>query len=938
MGSAIRLAVLGLALAVVLACGGDAGDPRSSDAVRETLVERLIVEDPQVLLDRGKLFKKQPIFTWKLDSAAAIAPWQTRGLASARLGRGQWVLKAAGGDPRLVRPVKIDASELHLLEVTLSGLRKGKATIFWAKSGEEFSEEKSLTVAPPKGRRQRPFTLTFDLAGHRLWGGAVDRLRLDPTDSAEDTVALRSIRGLRRVADPERLTATLGRSWKIDLAADTRNALLTVPGVPLEHELDVGPGQRLQLSYGLEENVQQAVEFYVEATVDDDTPTVLLQETLTPAAGDAGSWREATLDLSAYAGRRLRLKLETRSPELLDLARGFAAWANPEVLGPATEDELPNIILISLDTLRSDRLSAYGHHRETSPNLDRWAANSAVLFENVVVQAPWTLPSHASMFTGLEALRHDVNHYQEAPASLELLAETLRNAGYATAAITGGGYLRPRFGFAQGFDTFRYWPQILAERELADGSERLMRWLDAHHARRFFLFFHTYEIHFPHRRRQPYFDRFYGQGSGSAGTAASGEGPAGDTSQPAVDALQCGRAEGDIRGKLGMRARTQTPENPLWQHDYFTVETPAGDEVEHLNPAEKELIRTCYDSAIAYVDAQLGQLFERLETLGLDGRTLIILTSDHGEALGERDRAGHNYHEDYNIMVPLVIEFPDGLGAGQRIGQQVRSIDVVPTLLDALGLPTPQPVDGVSLLPLIRGEASAVPDEAWTYASSANYGLGLRYRNQLKYIFNNTAWSRFLGQEALYNLRRDPDEEDDLAAQHSSTAELRAKAIQAIEAQHEGLRMRIRNSGGGTLSGQLKYAWARHNKVKAADTSCRCLKLSANRAVTFELEPDQETTLYFESIAGHRMGLAGRLELPGRGPAPFDETFDPNKIVDPVVFEHTADGWRRSSDDASGEASVAFRIWRQSQRAGQPVSEPVDARLQQQLEALGYVN
>ena len=209
------------------------------------------------------------------------------------------MLEAAGNDPRLVRPVKLDPTQVHVLEVTLSGLRKGKATLFWAAAGEDFSDEKSLTVAPPKGRRQRPFTLTFDLAGHRLWGGVVERLRLDPTDAAEDKIALRSIRGVRRVADPGRLAATVGRAWKIDLDADTRNALLAVPGIPFEHQLDVGPGQRLQLSYGLEETVQQAVEFSVEATAEgEDAGAVLLQETLTPTAGGAGNW----LPVPVHAG------------------------------------------------------------------------------------------------------------------------------------------------------------------------------------------------------------------------------------------------------------------------------------------------------------------------------------------------------------------------------------------------------------------------------------------------------------------------------------------------------------------------------------------------------------------------------------------------------------------------------------------------------------
>ncbi len=950
--SAVRAAGLGLALGFLAACGGEpAGGPSTAASSAseasarrgEALIERLIAEDPQVLLAREELFDEEPVFTWKFASSADVAPWQTRGLAAARLERREWRLQAAGDDPQLVRRLELDAAELHLLEVTLSGLVKGKATLFWAGPGESFTEERSLTVEPPAARRRGRVTLTFDLAGQGSWRGDAERLRLDPTDAAADEVRLRSIRGLRRVAKPEQLTAALGRGWKIDLEADVRNALLAVPGVPVERRIEVGRGQRLRLAYGLEATVQQAVEFRVTAAASGrDGEDVLLEETLDPAAGAAGAWHQATLDLDAYAGRALRISLETRSAQLLDLARGFAVWGNPEVVGPGREAEPPNVILISIDTLRSDRLSAYGHRRQTSPNLDRWAADSAVLFENAVVQAPWTLPSHASMFTGLEAMRHDVNHYQAAPPTLEMLAETLRRAGYSTAAITGGGYLRPKFGFAQGFDRFRYWPQILAERELADGAQRLFDWLDENHQRPFFLLFHTYEVHFPHRRRQPYFDRFL-NGAGDAGVAPTGGG----------GGLQCGRAGGAIRGELAMRARPQEPGNPLWQHDYFAAKLPSGEEVEPLNAAEKALLRTCYDSAIAYVDAQLGRLFERLEALGLTGQTLIVVTSDHGEALGEKDRAGHNYLEDYNVMVPLVIALPGGRGAGRRIDRQVRSIDVVPTILDALGIPPAQPVDGVSLLPLIDGQASAVPAEAWTYASSANYGLGLRFRNQLKYVFNNTAWSRFLGTEALYNLRRDPGEEDDQAPHHRSISELRARARQAIAAQHQGLRMRVHNRGEGVLSGRLKHAWARHNRVKAADPSCRCLRWDADRKAVFSLAPGQEMTLYFESVAGHRIGLEGRLEVPGKPPAEFDQEYGLRRIGQAVRLEYSQGRWRTVRPEVdrqptpeesdrqlppTGEAAVAFTIWRESGDSSLPIERPQDARLREQLQALGYVD
>ncbi len=175
-------------LGVLAACGGDRPGSSLAGEDREALVERLIAEDPQILLDRDGLFDNQPVFVWKFATEEDLAPWQTRGLASARLHRRRWLLQAAGDDPQLERRLELDAEALHLVEVNLIGLARGEATLFWAGPGEPFAEDRSLTVGPPAQRRRAPFTLTFDLAGHRLWRGAVERLRLDPTDAAEDAV------------------------------------------------------------------------------------------------------------------------------------------------------------------------------------------------------------------------------------------------------------------------------------------------------------------------------------------------------------------------------------------------------------------------------------------------------------------------------------------------------------------------------------------------------------------------------------------------------------------------------------------------------------------------------------------------------------------------------------------------------------------------------
>ena len=894
------LASLILSAGLLTSCGGEVGGER--------LAGRLIEEDPQILLPRDDLFVAEPTFTWTFRSAQERAQWridvgtdESLGDASSNdLSQDGWRLAPQEGVVRLMREGAFVGDELHELKVELKGLAGGRLTLFWAGPGERFDDERSVEGSAIRGAV--PAARRFDLAGHRLWGGPVERLRLEVRGLATP-IELLAARGSRRVLQAEVLASRLHKSWKIDIDADVRNAWLALPGVDIERSFEVAERQTLRVSYALEAAVQQDIDFAV-MELGPDGETELWRESLSPK--QAGRWHEARIDLAALAGRQVTLRFATFSAETPDLARGLPVWANPELLEEAQgEAELPNVILISLDTLRSDRMSGYGHDRPTTPNIDRWAERSAVLFENAVAQAPWTLPSHASMFTGLEALRHDVNHFGEAPETLEMLAETLRGAGYTTAAITGGGYLRPQFGFAQGFDTFHYWPSILAEQEFAVGSDRLSQWLREHRSRQFFLLFHTYEIHFPFRKRQPFFDRFHE-----------------------------GEPDDQVRGEIGLRARPMEPGDVHWQHDYFVVTLPSGEEAEHLNDQEKQLLRTMYDSGIAYVDEQLGHLFAELEQLGLDENTLVIITSDHGEALAEGDRGGHNYLYDWNVLIPLIVAFPDGFGAGRRVEEQVRSIDIVPTVLETLGLQPSRALDGVSLRPLVDGGAG--PEEAWTYASSANFGLGLRHRNQVKYIFDNTAWTPYLGEDELYDLRRDPDELNDASENDPAAAErLRSRVRRAMDEQHEGLRLEIRHDGEeGVLRGRLKGAWAHHSRVKASDTTCDCLRW--DRGARFALEPGQSAALYFEAIAGASVGLEATFERQGQAVAKLDESIGLEEIENPIVMAFERNGWNRSEGGAAPD--IGFRLWNAGQRPKARAPGPSDRETLEQLEALGYID
>ncbi|PWB70211.1 MAG: hypothetical protein C3F15_14150 [Holophagae bacterium] len=570
---------------------------------------------------------------------------------------------------------------------------------------------------------------------------------------------------------------------------------------------------------------------------------------------------------------------------------------------------MPNIVLVCLDTLRADRLSSYGHALPTSPRLDAWASGRAVLFRTVVATSPWTLPSHVSMFTGLDAVRHGVNHYRAVPPSLEMLAERLRRAGYATAAVTGGGYLRPQFGFAQGFDRFVYWPHSDTDRELATGIGVALDWLDGQQARPFFLFFHTYEVHFPLRRRQPYFDRLAG---------------------PSLSALPKLHVEMQSHGWRGLRA----------PGDYFVARRRGAAEWHTpLSPEEKRNVSLMYDSSVAYADAQVGNLIDRIATLGLQGRTVLIVTSDHGEALGEDDRAGHYYLEDYNVLVPLIVELPDGRGAGSRIDRQVRLTDLAPTILDAAGLGSKLGEDGVSLLHLIDGAPSRVPDEAWTYAPASNRGLSLRLAGRLKYRYNDIAWKQLHGKERLVDLERDPEERHDLAPRDPRTAKLRAVVAATLLAQHRGPRLLIRNAGPFELRGQLRGALASHDRLKAGEGS-GTLRWRTSSPPTFVVRSGEELTLLLTSPESSRAGIRARLVSPDgrRRSAAFVEWIDLSRLERPFAIALSSDGSRQRVEDPAAPPETGFLIWWEG---GAPEPAPgaptTDAAALDQLRALGYL-
>ena len=303
-----------------------------------------------------------------------------------------------------------------------------------------------------------------------------------------------------------------------------------------------------------------------------------------------------------------------------------------------------NVVLISLDTLRADHVGAYGYPRPTTPNIDRLAARS-VLFEDAISQSAWTRPAHASMLTGLYPAEHGILSVARGLALARdkpTLATQLARAGYATAAFTGGGNMSAHFNFDIGFDEYSS-----PGRRVVDSLDEIERWLDERGREPFFLFVHGFD---PHR---PY------------------------------------RSDPEDREALGI-----TAPKPAKGMQHACRDARA---MSDLAPFVDE-----YDAAIRRGDRAVGRLLAMLERLESPRRTIVVLTSDHGEEFFDHGDCFHIqtlYREI--VHVPLIVHVP-GVPS-RRVAEIVpASVAIAPTVLDLVGV-GPRRRDGPSLAGIVEG-------------------------------------------------------------------------------------------------------------------------------------------------------------------------------------------------------------------------------------------
>ena len=431
---------------------------------------------------------------------------------------------------------------------------------------------------------------------------------------------------------------------------------------------------------------------------------------------------------------------------------------------PAPRPPVKNLLVLLVDTLRADHLGCYGYSRATSPRLDAFAHQST-LFEQAATPKPKTSPAVASLFTGTLPQTHRVHAARcELGEENVTLAETLRDAGFTTFGLSANANINGALGFDQGFDELRW----VTRADLGGGKHRnndartlatlAIRWLSEHRGERFFLYAHLLDPHAPYRCAEPFASMFDG------------------------DALD---------GRLGTLEATEPSD------DYF-----GGIEKSVFLPEvgfDLDRYVSRYDGEIRYTDEAIGAVLDALDKLGLADDTVVVFLSDHGETMVERAAWFNHglFPYEEQVRVPLVVRGP-GIAVDRRRSEQVSLAALMPTLLDLVGVETPETVETRSFASLLREESPpsagapmllsareeeltmtwGVRTKRWKYLHNPAGLSAARAFRLLDLLRADRRFAVTLGggedwelEEELYDLAADPGERENVAGREPRVRE-----------------------------------------------------------------------------------------------------------------------------------------------------------------------
>jgi arylsulfatase len=511
----------------------------------------------------------------------------------------------------------------------------------------------------------------------------------------------------------------------VELTDETRRAFTLGLGSRVEFELNLPENPILSFAIGASSRDRPTLLLPVVFRVLVDG-TEVFQEEVRRSQGE--KWFPRVVDLGSRGGKTARLVLEARRGEGgVEGAESHvvAHFGTPVVRDRHHEAETAALILISIDCLRADHVGAYGYSRQTTPNLDAFA-REATLFRNAMAASSYTLPTHASMLTGLPPSLHGATGRRRISRSVDTLPELLSEMGYKVQGVVSGPFLAPLYGFGDGFDT-----HVLSSVRAQGLVDRALALLDEGAGFRQFLFLHLFDVHAPYSPPEEFITLF-------------GERPK------------------DITGV----------------HSYIRTKAPPS------SPVAVQQLKNLYDAEIAYVDRELGRFFAELEKRGFYDPSLILVTADHGEAFYEHGTWDHGrpWHDDVPrlfqeiVHVPLLVKAPYAR-EGAVVEDVVSQTDVYATFLDAAGF-SAEEARQKSLLRPREAEGNG-----WTLAEfvatpapgRAMLELALRRQN-LKYhaVYRASSaeeiYTTSASEEALYDLASDPGERRNLLAEDEGAA------------------------------------------------------------------------------------------------------------------------------------------------------------------------
>lgn len=430
-----------------------------------------------------------------------------------------------------------------------------------------------------------------------------------------------------------------------------------------------------------------------------------------------------------------RKTIPMRAPRVFKIAGLLLA----ALLSCGGEDKPLNVVVVGIDTLRPDHLTCYGYERATSPNIDEFASGG-VLFENAISQAPWTAPSFATVFSSLYPSQHgSMGVRNKVRSSVPLLATMLKEYGYATGAIINAPALKPEFGLSRGFDFYDMTPP---EGRIGDGTTRdALNWIDDNRDGPFLLFVHYFDPHIPYAPPPGYDDLF----------------------NPGY--------EGRIK-------------NPFNLEGFSLVRPKLFEELKVLTAEDWAEVIDLYDGEIVYVDSAFGDLVRGIEERGLRDNTVIIMLSDHGEEFFEHGgfEHGHSLYDEL-IRVPLVISMPGKVNEGLRVRNQVRLLDVTPTVFDLIGLDQEPHFEGVSLVPYLTGQGSVDAMTRKLLPPHIAFSEAIRLGTEKKAVTarpHKFIYDIITAEEEFYNLDEDPGETYDIGDEAGSSALLRTTLFKTM--------------------------------------------------------------------------------------------------------------------------------------------------------------